>query len=293
MILCIGEILADMIGERVNDHINFKTFCGGAPLNVAINAKQSGASAKFVGRVGNDSIGRFLIDFCEKVGFDKNNIQIDEERNTTLAFVTLNEGERDFTFFRHETADFCIDTKKIDLASYENLNIVHLGSLMLSEEKGQQVAKAIVKKTKDAGKILSFDVNFRLDLYDGLEQAKKAYKEFVDSADILKFSDDEIISYTGKDNLDDAIKALYRKNRLLLITLGSKGSMFVYNDVSKLVPTEKIIPVDTTGAGDAFLGGVLAELDGKELTEINIVNALIKGNDLGRKTTQFLGAVKI
>lgn len=293
MILSIGEILADLIGEKENDGLSIQAFCGGAPFNVAVNAKQSGAKVVFIGRVGKDPIGKFVTEFAEKVGFDKLDIQVDKERNTTLAFVTLTDGERDFAFFRHDTADFNICAEEIDLNAYDGLNIVHIGSLMLSEERGREFATAMVKKIKKANKTFSFDVNFRMDLFDDLQQAIKAYKPYIDEADILKFSDDEILAYTGEQDLNAAISKVNKKDRLLLVTLGKRGSMYVYNGLSGVVATEKVTPVDTTGAGDAFFGTVLAELDGKEFTKENIENALIKGNKAGAKATQFKGAIKL
>lgn len=292
MILSIGEILADLIGEEENGVTSYKQFCGGAPFNVVVNAKQAGAKVGFIGRVGRDPIGKFLMDFTSNVGFEYLDIQKDEVRNTTLAIVSLKDGERDFAFFRHDTADFNMNSKEVDLSKYYGLNIVHLGSLMLSEKKGQKFAKDIVKKIRKANKIFSFDVNFRMDLYKGLEDAIKAYKPYIDEADILKFSDDEILDYTGEKTLEEGIKKVCKKDRLLLITLGSKGSMYIYNDLRGTIPTEKVKPIDTTGAGDAFFGTVLANLDGKEFTKENIENALIEGNKAGARATQFKGAIK-
>ena len=297
MILCIGEILADLIGEKNKDGINFGAFTGGAPFNVAVNAKQSGAKVGFIGRVGKDPIGKFVTEFAENVGFDYLDIQKDGIRNTTLAFVTLTDGERDFAFFRHDTADFNMNAEEIDLEKYDGLNIVHLGSLMLSEEKGREFARETVKKIRASGKILSFDVNFRMDLYDNIGQAVAAYKPFVEEADILKFSDDEITAFTGETDLNGAIAALEKEDRLLLITLGSRGSMYVYNGFSGIVPTEKVKPVDTTGAGDAFFGATLAYLDGKVfkkgISVEDIENALKAGNKAGAAATQFKGAIKL
>ncbi len=292
MILCIGEILADFIGKKNGEGINFGAFTGGAPFNVAVNAKQAGAKVGFIGRVGKDPIGKFVTEFAEKVGFDYLDIQKDMIRNTTLAFVTLTDGERDFAFFRHDTADFNIDAKEIDLKKYDGLNIVHLGSLMLSEEKGREFAYETVKKVRAANKILSFDVNLRMDLYNNTEQAITAYKPFIEEADVLKFSDDEIIAFTGKSDLNDAIKTLDKKERLLLITLGSRGSMYAYNGHSGVIPTVKVKPVDTTGAGDAFFGTFLACMDNNKWTRDNIESALVKANKAGADATQFLGAIK-
>lgn len=292
MILAIGEILADLVGDNNGEKLSFNAFAGGAPFNVAVNAKQAGAKVGFVGRVGDDPIGRFLKSFIEKVEFDYLDLQIDETRNTTLAFVTLTDGERDFAFHRHDTADFNISVDKIDFCTPE-FNIIHLGSLMLSEKSGRKCADLVLKKAKKAKKILSFDVNLRMDLYKDLDEAIKTYLPYVKSADIIKFSDDEITSFTKKDNLEDAINEIYRKDTLMLISLGSKGSMYKYNDLSGTVATEKVKPIDTTGAGDSFFGTFLANIENKEWTKENIENALILANKAGARTTQFYGGVKL
>ncbi len=293
MILSIGEILADMIGERDGENLIFKTFCGGAPFNVAVNAKQSGASVAFIGKVGKDNVGKFLIDYASKAELDHLNIAVDKKRNTTLAFVTLTDGERDFTFFRNNTADFNLDIKDIDFSLYKDLNIVHLGSLMLSEKVGEKFAHALCKKVKKAKKLLSFDLNLRMDLYENEEDAVKVYAPFIKMADILKFSEEEILWFTGKDSFEDAICSLYKQDRILLISLGSKGSMYYYNGMSGVVPTTEVKPVDTTGAGDAFFGGFLAKIDGKIIDEQVIKDALVFANECGAKATQFKGAIKI
>lgn len=229
MILSIGEILADLIGEKNDGALTFRAFCGGAPFNLAVNAKQSGATVGFVGRVGNDVIGRFVTAEAEKANLDSLDIQTDEKRNTTIAFVTLMNGERDFAFNRHDTADFNIDFDKIDFAIYKNLNIVHLGSLMLSEEKGRAFAKRVADKTKEIGAKLSFDVNFRKDIFRDFDAAKRAYEPFVKRADIVKFSEDELLDFTGISGIDAAAESLCDKDKLILVTLGKNGSAYYFN----------------------------------------------------------------
>lgn len=294
MILSVGEILADMIGQKVNGVTTFKAFCGGAPFNLAVNAKQSGAKVGFVGRVGNDVIGRFVLGEAQKAHLDRLDIQIDAERNTTIAFVTLTDGERDFAFNRHDTADFNIDFDDIDFSGYEDLNVVHLGSLMLSEQKGRELAEKVVNKASELGAKLSFDMNFRKDIYTDFEDAKRAYAPFVERADIIKFSDDELADYTGISDMDEAAKSVLKKDKLLLVTLGKSGSAFYYNDLKGIVPSISGVKcVDTTGAGDAFFGAFLANIEGKELTEENIVYAMQQGNIKGAKTTEFYGAIEL
>lgn len=293
MILCIGEILADLVGSNENGTLTFKTFAGGAPFNVAVGAKRAGAAVGFVGRVGKDVIGRFLIEESAKAGLDRLDIQVDEERNTTLAFVTLSDGERDFAFNRHDTADFNIELEKIDFSKYKNLNILHLGSLMLSEENGRAFAAATLKKARELGVKLSFDMNFRMDTYRDFDAAKRAYKPYVEEADIIKFSDDELRLYTGIEDTLAAIESIYREDQLFVLTMGSEGSLYYYNGEYGKIPTERVKPIDTTGAGDAFFGTLLANIEDKALTVSNIEAALVKANRAGRDATQFLGAIKL
>lgn len=294
MILSVGEILADMIGQKVSGVTTFKAFCGGAPFNLAVNAKQSGAKVGFVGRVGNDVIGRFVLDEAQKAHLERLDIQIDAERNTTIAFVTLTDGERDFAFNRHDTADFNIDFDDIDFLSYEDLNVVHLGSLMLSEQKGRELAEKVANTASELGAKLSFDMNFRKDIYKDFEDAKRAYAPFVERADIIKFSDDELADYTGISDIDEAAKSVLKKDKLLLVTLGKSGSAYYYNHLKGIVPSISGVKcVDTTGAGDAFFGAFLANIEGKELTEENITYAMQQGNIKGAKTTEFYGAIEL
>ena len=293
MILSIGEILVDMIGGKDD---TFQMFIGGAPFNVAVNAKQSGAKCAFIGRIGKDVAGNFISKAATNYKLDIIRLQRDDIRNTTLAFVALDDnGERYFTFFRHDTADFNLDVKDIDFDKFNDLNIVHLGSLMLSEKAGREFAAAIVEKIKNDKRIFSFDVNFRYDLYKTKEDANKAYKWFIERADILKFSDDEILDYTGEKDLQKAIKKLNHKG-LLLITLGNRGSMFCLNGESATVETVKVKPLDTTGAGDAFYGALLAKIDEvgyENLNRDNMTEATRFANAKGAKATLHKGAVSI
>ena len=163
--------------------------------------------------MGKDVIGRFVTEQAKKANLDFLDIQVDNERNTTLAFVTLNDGERDFAFNRHDTADFNIDIEYIDFNNYKDLNIIHLGSLMLSEANGKAFAEKIAKKAKDLGIKLSFDRNFRMDTYKDFEDALRAYKPYVEQADIIKFSDDELRLYTGIDDVKTAIESICHKDQ--------------------------------------------------------------------------------
>lgn len=293
MILSIGEIIADMMGNEKERDLSFEAFCGGAPFNVAVNAKQAGADVGFVGCVGNDVLGRFLRKRAEQANLNYLDIQIDGKKNTTLAFVERKEGERDFSFHRYDTADYQIDFDKIDFDKYDDVQILHVGSLMLSEEKGRDLATRLFNEGKKRGIKISFDINLRLDLYDSIEEIKRVYKPYIELADIIKFSADELILYTNIDDLLTGVKGLAQENQLFIVTLGEKGSMYYYNGEWDIISACAVKPLDTTGAGDAFFGTFLAAIEKNTWTKEKIENAMRLGNEKGAKTTQFLGAVQL
>lgn len=295
MILCIGEILADMVGESEGDSLALHAYCGGAPFNCAVNAKQAGAKVGFVGRVGDDPVGRFLLSYARRAKFDYMDIQTDEERSTTLAFVTLTDGERDFSFNRRDTADYHIDLSRVDFGAFADLDIVHLGSLMLSEEAGRALAREIVQRTRKICARLSFDVNFRKDIYADFGDALRAYRPFVAEADILKFSEDELAEFTGIADMDKAVASLNKPESLVVVTLGKRGCAYYYRELHGMIPPAPDAGerVDTTGAGDAFFGALLANLDGKEWTKETIETALMRANETGARTICFKGAVRL
>lgn len=286
MLLCIGEILADMIGEEKNGITTYERKAGGAPFNVACALKKFGAQVKFVGKVGDDLIGQFLIKFAKDFGMDTTYICKDPDRNTTLAFVELNEeGDRSFCFYRKNTADYFMPEVSDQLI--KSVDIVCVGSLMLADENCVKYALDVIERAHALGKTVAFDVNYRTDIYRDTESAVKTYKKILAVADIVKFSEDEVETFTNEyvNTLED---------KLVLITLGKNGSEWRYKGKNGKMPAIKVKPIDTTGAGDAFFAGALSILDknvGKPLTEQVLNDALKFGNITGALNTTGRGAI--
>jgi sugar/nucleoside kinase (ribokinase family) len=177
-----------------------------------------------------------------------------------LAFVDIDEnGERHFAFNRFNSADYHIDYSRLEVI--KDADIIHVGSLMLREQEGIELARYIYKKAKDLNKKISFDVNFRDDIYTSKEEAINIYLEFIKEADILKFSEEEIELFTNNKDVKEGLKTLVNEEQLVFVSLGSKGSYYQYKGESATVETFKVKPVDTTGAGDAFYACILAYLD--------------------------------
>ena len=285
MLLCIGEILADMIGEDKNGIITYERKAGGAPFNVACALHKFGAEVKFVGSVGDDLIGSFLINYAADFGMDTTYINQNKERNTTLAFVELNEvGERSFCFYRKNTADYFMPEVSDELI--KSADIVCIGSLMLADPTCVEYALDIIDRAHAFGKTVAFDVNYRTDIYKDTESAVRTYKRILLEADIVKFSEDEVETFT-----EEYVHSL--TDKLVLVTLGKDGSEWRYKGKSNRVPTITVNPVDTTGAGDAFFAGALSVLDKNhgEITDELLNQSLRFGNIAGALNTLGRGAI--
>ena len=275
-----------MIGEEKNGITTYERKAGGAPFNVACALKKFGADVKFVGSVGDDLIGQFLIKYAKDFGMDTTYIHQNPERNTTLAFVELNEeGDRSFCFYRKNTADYCMPNVSDELIG--SADIVCIGSLMLADADCVEYALDVAKRAHGLGKIVAFDVNYRTDIFRDKESAVKTYKKILAVADIVKFSEDEVETFTEEyvDSLTD---------KLVLITLGKNGSEWRYKGMKNRVPAITVKSVDTTGAGDAFFAGALSVLNnnvGKPLTEKVLDHALRFGNIAGALNTTGRGAI--
>lgn len=286
MVLCIGEILVDMIATEIDGEIYYQRKAGGAPFNVACGISKFGGKSAFIGSVGDDTIAAFLQSYIKKQNLSDYYLAKNDNRNTTLAFVDLDEfGERSFCFYRKNTADYILPD--VTLEMLDKANIVHIGSLMLSEEEGILYAKDIIVKAKERGKLISFDVNYRDDIFRDSETAIKTYKEIINLADIVKFSEEEIDLFT-----EEYVYGL--KDKLLCISLGSSGSYYQYNELKGNVSSIKVTPVDTTGAGDAFYAGILSVIGnlGKDSwTKEKLEYAFRFGNICGALNTLGKGAI--
>ncbi len=293
MILSIGEILVDLIGSNDNGVTCYKAFAGGAPYNVACGIAKLGGKSSFLGKVGNDLQGDFLYRHSLNQRFVRNLIVKDDDFNTTLAFVKLDEnGERDFCFHRKNTADYQLNLDEYDSDIIDDYKIIHVGSLMLSEEKGRLFARNIFDLAHKKNKIVSFDVNFRDDIYKDSNTAVEIYREFIDKADIIKFSKEELEMFSFGEKLEDKLRNLAKKDQLICVTLGATGSAYYFNGAFNIIESVKVKPIDTTGAGDAFFAGVLKQLDENEkLDEITLDKIFKYANVCGALTTLGYGAI--
>ncbi len=292
MILVIGEILMDMIGNVERDFLLLNGKLGGAPFNVASDLADLDVPVTFHGILGKDVIGDFLSSQLET---RKDNLTLllssRPERMTTIAFFLKDKG--DFQFLRKQGADY--DFRKEELLSlpYRKADLIHFGSLFLSEKEAREAVFSSIKAYRKANKEISFDVNFRKDIFRNGEDYLSYYREMVSYSDIVKTTREELSMLTGEADLLAGLEAL-GKHQIVFVTDGKAGSYCYYHQKLHFRQSNPATPIDTIGCGDSFMAGVLSYLDGKELDtldEADIEALLTRGNACGRKTCLVRGAL--
>ena len=300
-VYCIGELLIDFVAEKqgndLSKAVHFTKKAGGAPANVACAISKLGGSSAFIGCVGEDPFGTFLLQVLTDHGVDITTAQRCATF-TTLAFVSLAEdGERDFVFSRG--ADKKLTYNPI-IAEEFGGNLVHFGAA--TSFLGGSLEDAYSRYFKDAleqGAFISFDPNFRGDLWKGKEQIFiEKCTPFIAHSNLCKFSKEEALLLSGKDDLAVACDYFHELGtQIITITLGAEGTLLSTPIMNLNVPSVKVNPVDTTGAGDAFIGCLLyqiATLD-DPLFVMDDENALLRmveiANKAGAITTTQYGAI--
>ena len=264
-IITLGELLIDLTqnGTDENGNGRFTAYPGGAPANVAVAAARLGASAGFIGKVGNDAFGRSLADTLKKDKVDVSGLYYEDSHPTTMAIVSVDEtGEREFAFYRDPGADTQLTAEEAVTALEGELpKILHVGSLSMTTSPAKEACTEAVKYAKKNGAAISYDPNYRAALWDSESRAVEMMKELLPYADILKVSDEEMVMLTGSSDCAEGSRILAEYGpKLVLVTLGADGVFVRMGDDTGKVPGCKVEVADTNGAGDTFLGAMLMQI---------------------------------
>jgi fructokinase len=303
-ILCTGEALIDMIctdrGASLSAGITFQKKAGGAPTNAAAAIAALGGRVSLAACVGDDPFGHHLREVMQSFGVDTSWMIMDKNHFTTLAFVSLMEnGERDFYFNRGADGELSLDD--IEHLRTEDFAIFHFGSATaFLPGPLQGTYREILRRARQGGAFISFDPNYRQLLYqDKKESFIYQCWHFLEEADFFKVSDEEAMLITETNTLNDAVSKLGKRTRgVFAITLGKEGTLMGRGEVSAMVPSIPVTPVDTTGAGDAFVGAMLfqlARLQQHDLSALDMeawTDMAARANRAGARTCTFLGAME-
>ena len=299
-VVCFGDLLMDFVPtESGLDFADLPTFApvpGGAAANVAVGLAKLGVSSSFLGKVGDEPFGHVLIDTLKREGVDVTSVRLEKRARTALAFVTLTkDGERDFMFYRHPSADMLFHPDDVDVEAIDRAGIFHFDSISLASPQPRETALFAADRAKAKGKLISYDVNLRLPLWDSAAEAKDGILEGLKRADIVKLSDEELKFLTGSTAAEGIRKDLWHDGlRLVVLSLGQAGCLAMTGHGEEAVPSFPVQVVDTTGAGDGFVAGLLSGIvaDDAVLENDTELTALCRfANAVGALTTTARGAI--
>lgn len=261
-IVSLGELLIDFValesGVSVGEASGFEKKPGGAPANVAVAVAKLGHPSAFLGQVGDDPFGHYLDGVLRSEKVDTRGLRFSADTRTALAFVSLRaDGERSFVFYRHPSADMVMRPEDVALDVIDGNDIFHFGSLTMIAEPGRSATLTAVNYARDYGLTISYDPNLRLALWKDEATAREGLLSGLPYAHIVKVSDEELEFLTGAHDA----AALWRDGmRLLVVTHGADGATIYTREQSVHIPGFRVNAVDTTGAGDGFVAGLLVGL---------------------------------
>jgi fructokinase len=299
-ILCIGDLLIDFVptvtGTGLIDAPAFAKAPGGAAANVAVGLARLGVKSAFMGKVGDDPFGHFLAETLRREGVDVAPLRFETRARTALAFVSLRaDGEREFMFYRHPSADMLFVPEEVDRAAVEAARLLHFDSISLSSPNPRASSLLAADAALAAGRLVSYDVNLRLPLWPDAESAKAGIRDGLGRAHLVKLSDDELFFLTGERSAEAVRRSLWHDRlRLVALTRGRAGCTLLTPDGAQDVPSFAVAAVDTTGAGDGFMAGLLAGLiqDPTALDDPARLAAICRfANAVGALTTTVRGAI--
>ena len=299
-VIALGELLIDftMNGQSEQGNNMFEACPGGAPCNVLALLNKMGKKTAFIGKVGKDQFGTLLRDTITEAGIDASNLMVDENVNTTLAFVhTFPDGDREFSFYRNPGADMMLTADEVNPEVVKDTKVFHFGTLSMTHEGVREATKKAVETAKANGCLVSFDPNLRPPLWSSLDLAKEQMEYGFGKCDILKISDNEIQFVSGKEDYDEGIAYLQETYNipLILLTIGKDGSRAYYKGMRVERPGFSVKAIETTGAGDTFCGSSLNYLvdhDFENLTEEQLGEMLTFANAAAALVTTKKGAIK-
>lgn len=304
-VLCVGEALVDLLPDArgpLEAVEHFRRCVGGAPANVAVGLARLRARVGFVGLVGDDAFGRYLVQALGAEGVDASGLYRTKDAKTGLTFIALSAtGERSFVSYRDPAADMLLALDHVEgsLPLFQRTQVVHLGSTSLSRDPARTATWRAVALCKEHGALLSCDPNLRLHIWNDRAAALDAARRLISHADIVKLSDDEAeLLYGTRDPKEAARQVRAAGPQVAAITLAERGAFLSAPGFEEAAPAVPVEVVDTTGAGDGFCAGLLSVLAPalREAGRASVLapevyrRALVRANQVGGAVVGALGA---
>lgn len=297
-VVCLGELLIDFIAEQpgpLSQVTSFQKCPGGAPANVAVGIARLGTPCGFIGKVGSDAFGEYLVAELDRNQVNTKGIIYTDQAPTALAFVSRsNTGDREFLFYREPCADVLLAKTELPLEWLRNTEYLHVGGVSLTREPIRQTTVHAMQAAQKHGAIVSFDPNLRLDLWvKGLTEYQQTLKQVLPNVDLFLPSEEELAAFVGIKDVENALPEIHELGpSMICLKQGKRGSVISIKEkdgtIQKFSQQPFEVPVmDTTGAGDGFNAGLLNGL----ANGLPVTDAVIQGTSVASLVITKIGAM--
>jgi 5-dehydro-2-deoxygluconokinase len=279
---CLGRLAVDLysmqIGCPLEDTSSFSKYLGGSSANIAFGAARLGLRSAMISRVGDEQMGRFLVDTLEREGCDTSMVQVDPRRLTALAILGLKDRDTfPLLFYREDCADMAIDAALIREDFIADCRALLITGTHLSQPTVRAASSAALAMARKHGTLRVLDIDYRPVLW-GLtkrgegenrfvadERVTASLQEMLPQFELLIGTEEEFLIAGGVP--DDLIASLRRVRAIsratFVVKLGARGCAFVPGDVpdriddAEIARGERVEVLNVLGAGDAFAAGLL------------------------------------
>lgn len=309
-VVTLGEMLIDMfpgeIGQRIGEVETFIPKPGGAPANAAVAVSRLGSKSGFIGKLGEDLFGTYLKRVLEQEGVDTRGVRFDTDARTTMAIIAMpDQYSAEFVFYRNPGADQRLAVEDLDLDLLKSTKSLHFGAVSLTDEPARSATFEAARIARQAGALVSFDVNYRPSLWKDPSNALVQSRKMLTEVDLIKVNETEAALLIGAESVNvadpiqvesAAIQLLEAGPEIVIVTLGAQGSYFQIADGGAYIPPFEVQTVDAVGCGDAFIAGSLTKLvegdDWRNNVSIDYLEeALTFANAVGALTSLKRGAL--
>lgn len=299
--VAMGELMVDFTPAGISEEGRqlYERNAGGAPASVSACVARLGKTSAYISKVGRDSMGEFLKSTLEGFKVNTESIKTTNYYPTSMSFVSFDEeGGRSYEYYRGSAADLMVTGSEVNTDIIKTAKVFAFGSDLLANEPSGGATLAAAECASQSGCVVCFDPNLRLGRWKREIEAKDAIARALQFVDVLKLSESELVFLTGEIGIHGgALKLLKDYNlKAVIVTMGEHGAYCLTLSYEITVPAYAISVADTTGAGDAFMGGFIYKLleYGKDPDKLGIAEMMICldfANAVGSMTTTRLGAM--
>lgn len=260
-VLIYGDVFVDHIAEDATNS-SFTTYLGGATVNVAAGIARLGAPVSFITVTGNDETSEFVRTELTKEGVDLTAAILKPEKRVNGVYIHLTpDHDRVFASYQNETPDIQVTAYDLQKETFQQASILHICSGTMFHPTALETTRRAVQLAKETDTLVSFDANIRPLRWESEEICRETTTSFLQDADLIKLTEEELTFMMNAETFEEGTSRIKSLSiPVILITRGESDTIAIVHGNQFHIPAEKKEAVDTTGAGDAFMAGILRQI---------------------------------